>query len=140
LFSLTIAAPKEPVKAGTELRLLVTVTNTSNRDISFFVSPGLIPEDGLLCQVNVRDADGRATPPSALERSRDKPIPLNLGSRYAKTLKPGESFVDQVTVTRFYALSRPGKHTVSVARPFPPRQNLGAGTVESNSVTVTVTE
>jgi len=43
LFSLNVSAPKEPLKAGTEIRLLVTVTNTSNRTISFITSPGSIP-------------------------------------------------------------------------------------------------
>jgi hypothetical protein len=140
LFSLTIAAPKEPLKAGAEVHLLVTVTNTSNRDISFITSPGPIPEDGLLYQIHVRDAQGRSLPPSADLRTRDKRVPINYGSRLARTLKPGESFVDQVTVSRFYDLSRPGEYTISVARPMPPRQNLGKGSVKSNAVTVTVTQ
>ncbi len=140
LFSLTIAAPKEPVKEGEELQLLVTVTNTSNRTISFITSPGPIPEDSLLYEINVRDAQGNPAPASAYLRTRDKRIPIDYGSRFARTLKPGESFVDQVTVTRFYDLSGPGEYTISVSRPMPPRQSLGKGSVKSNAVTVTVTQ
>ena len=139
-FSLTIAAPKEPLRAGTELRLLVTVTNTSDRNISFITSPGPIPEDGLLYEINVRDAQARSAPPSVYLRTRDKRIPTDYGSRFARTLRPGQSFVDQVTVTKFYDLSRPGNYTISVARPMPPRQNLGKGSVKSNPVTVVVTQ
>jgi hypothetical protein len=120
--------------------LLVTVTNTSNRDISFITSPGPIPEDGLIYQIDVRDAQGRSAPPSADLRTRDPRVPINYGSRLARTLKPGESFVDQVTVTRFYDLSRPGEYTISVSRPMPPRQNLGKGSVKSNAITVKVTQ
>src|SRR5437879_7508980 len=71
-FSLTIAAPKEPIRAGAELHLFVTVTNTSNRTISFITSPGPIPEDGLLYEISVRDAHGRSAPPSAYLRNKDE--------------------------------------------------------------------
>lgn len=140
LFSLTITAPKEPLKAGAELRLLVTVTNTSNRSISFVTSPGPIPEDGLLYEIHVHDAGRHSAPPSVEVRTSDPRIPVNNGSRLARTLRPGESFVDQVTVTRFFDLSRPGEYAITVARPIPPRQNLGTGTVKSNTVAVTVTQ
>jgi len=138
-FSLTIAAPKEPLRAGAELRLQITVTNTSNRKISFITSPGPIPEDGFLYEIDVRDEQGRSVPLSSDLRGRDPRVPVDYGSRTARTLAPGESFVDQVTVTRFYDLTRPGQYTISVARSMPPRQNLGNGTVKSNSITLAVT-
>jgi len=138
LFSLTIAAPKEPIRAGTELRLLVTVTNTSDRTISFITSPGPIPEDGARYEIDVRDVQGSPAPPSAHLRGRDNRISTDYGSRIARTLGPGESFVDQVTVTRFHDLSQLGKYTIWVALPIPPRQDLGEGKVKSNSITVTV--
>lgn len=140
LFSLAITALKEPLKAGDELHLRVTITNISGRDISFIVSPGPIPEDGPLYQINARDAEGRPAPPSASVLRRDKRVPIYYGSRLARTVKPGESFVDQVDVTRLYDLSQPGKYTISVARSIPPHQNLGEGLVESNTVTVTVVQ
>jgi hypothetical protein len=138
LFSLTIAEPKEPLKSGTELRLLVTVTNTSNRTISFITSPGPIPEDGLLYEIKVRDEQGHSAPPSAYLRTRDTHIPMDYGSRLARALSPGESFVDQITVTRFYDLSQPGKYTIAVALAIPPRQNLGKGVIKSNSISITI--
>lgn len=139
LFSLTIAAPKEPIKAGTEVRLLVTVKNTSNRTISFVVSPGLVPEDGLLYRINARDAKGQQAPPSAAIRNRDKRVSAQYFiSRTARTLRPGAFFVDQVTITDFYDLSEPGNYTISLAREIPVHQKLGKGSVKSNDVTVTI--
>lgn len=140
LFSLSLATPKRPLKAGTELRLLVNVTNTSSRTISFITSPGEVPEDGLLYEINVRDEHNHSAPPSAYLRTMDKRVSTFGGSFTAHALKPGESFVDEVTVTLFYELSRPGKYTISVSRPFPPRQNLGKGKVTSNTITVTVVQ
>jgi hypothetical protein len=140
LFSLTVAAPKEPLKAGTELILSVTVTNTSDRNISFITSPGLVPEDGFLYEIDVRDAQGRSAPPSAYLRNRDPRISIYKGSMTHRTLKPGESFVDEVTVTGFYDLSQPGEYKISVARSMPPYQNLGKGRVKSNVITVTLTK
>ncbi|HEV2195701.1 MAG TPA: hypothetical protein VGR55_08965 [Candidatus Acidoferrum sp.] len=137
-FSLTIATPKEPLKAGAELRLLVTITNTSNRKISFVTSPGPIPEDWILYEIDVRDEQGRSVALSSDLRGMDPRVPINYGSRTARSLAPGESFVDQVTVTRFYDLTPPGQYTISVARSMPPRQNLGNGTIKSNAMTITV--
>ena len=140
LFSLTIATPKEPIRAGTELRLLVTVTNTSDRNISFITSPGPIPEDGARYEIDVRDVHGSPASASAYLRAKDNRIPTDYGSSIARTLGPGESFVDQVTVTRFHDLSQLGKYTIWVALPIPPRQDLGEGKVRSNSITVTVAQ
>jgi len=55
-----------------------------------------------------------------------------------RTVNPGESFVERVTVTKTYDLSKPGKYTISVVRPIESWQKLGEGKVKSNSVTVTV--
>ena len=65
---------------------------------------------------------------------------MDYGSSLARTLMPGESFIDQVTVTRFYDLSQSGKYTIGVALQIPPRQDLGKGVIKSNSIVVTVTK
>jgi hypothetical protein len=137
-FSLAIAQPKQPVRAGTELRLRITVTNTNDKPISFITSPGPIPDDGLRYEVNVTDEQGHQAPASAYLRTRDSRIPTNYGSSFARTLRPGESFVDEVTVTAFYDLSRPGEYRIWVARRMPPRQALGTGRVRSNVVNVMI--
>jgi hypothetical protein len=140
LFSLSIAAPSEPVKSGVELRLSVTVTNTSDRTIGFIRSPGLLPEEGYRYEIEVRDAGGHPAPSSAHMRDLKNKTTATFESNVARWLKPGESFVDEIDVTKFYDLSQPGKYTISVARPIPPAQNLGEGKVKSNSITVTVVQ
>lgn len=138
-FSLVLAPPKEPLKAGQELPLLVTVTNTSNRDITFARSSNLTPEEGHRYQIEVQDAQGHPALPSAhvlALRGKDT-VDVSIHN-ISRTLARGESFVDQVTVTTFYDLSQPGNYTISVAREIPPHQSLGKGTVESNKITITV--
>jgi predicted DNA-binding transcriptional regulator AlpA len=41
---------------------------------------------------------------------------------------------------QLYDLSQPGMYTISVEREFPPAQNLGVGSIKSNTITVTVTK
>jgi hypothetical protein len=65
-------------------------------------------------------------------------------SNVGRWLEPGESFVDQVTVTRYYDLRQPGTYTIWVARriqPYlapPPGRKLRKDYVKSNVITVTV--
>lgn len=138
VFSLTIEPPTGPLKVGAEVRLQVTVKNIWNRAIDFITSPGQIPDDGLMYDIDVRDEQGRAAPRSAAVRNRDPHVPVNLGSRFSRSLQPGESFVDEVVVTRFFDLSKPGKYSISVRRGMPPRQSLGSATVKSNAITISV--
>ena len=139
VFSLTLAAPGEPHKAGAELRLRVTITNTSDRPLTFVTAPGPEPVDDYLYRITVHDERGRSAPASNYLRTRDKNVPVDYGSRIGRTLKPGESFTDEVTVTRFFDLSRPSRYTITVAREMPPRQGFGNGNIESNPITIVVT-
>ncbi len=142
-FSLTIVPPQEPVKAGAELRLRITLRNTSDRSMTFVRSSGLglTPEEGFRYQIDVHDAQGHPAPPSSYVREHGSGMTVtDWIHNVPVTLEPGESFIDEVTVTTFYNLSQPGKYTISVARPMPPRQNLGKGSVKSNIITVTVTQ
>ena len=138
-FSLVLAAPDEPLKAGAELHLRVTVTNTSNRKIAFIRSPGLTPEEGFRYQIEVRDAQGQLASPSAYVQNLKKSVNVNEEiSRYAEWRKHGEFFVDDLNITKFYDLRKPGTYVITVTRPMPPRQNLGRGVVKSNTIEVTL--
>jgi hypothetical protein len=138
-FSLTVSEPKDPLKAGAEVRLLVTITNTSDRAIPWVSSPGVPPEDGSRFEIEVEDEKGAPAPPSAYAiQLRDKTTIRESISNIGHTISPGESFVSEVTVTRFFNLSHPGKYTIRLARSLEPWQNLGKGKVKSNAITVTV--
>lgn len=140
LFSLTMAPPSAPLKSGAELRLLVTVTNTSDRTIGFIRSLGQIPDEWFRYKIRVHNEAGQSAPVSAYVRELKNKQTLDFQSSYARWLKPGESFVDNVEITKCYDLSLPGTYTISVAREFPPAQNLGTGYIKSNTITVTVTK
>jgi hypothetical protein len=143
LLSLTIAAPKQPVKVGTEVRLRVTVRNTSHRTIRL-VS---LADSSYEYEIMVRDARGHVPPPSVRLRNRDKLLPRYSGSTFARDLQPGASYVDQIAITELYDLTKPGKYTVSVARQLnsneaailgTPPGKLSKSTATSNSVSVNV--
>jgi hypothetical protein len=138
LFSLTIVAPYQSLKSGAELRLRITVKNISGRPIAFIRSPGSVPEEGFRYAIEVRDDQGRLAPISEYVRELKKKATGTFESRYARWLKPGESFEDEVTTTKFYDLTRPGKYAISVSREILPAQELPKGKVTSNSVIVTV--
>jgi hypothetical protein len=148
-FSVTLAAPRAPLKSGADLRLLATIKNTSTQDVHFRESPGVIPEDGFLYKITVLDPGGRPAPPSArvlkqrkLTREGIPFIPWG-GSFTRRTLKPGQSFVDEIDVTEDYDLSQPGIYTIWVTRLIPLRMTPHGverpkGSVKSNTITVTV--
>jgi len=53
LFSLTLHVPTAPVKAGSEVRLTATATNTSTHDVSFGVAPGATPDQTLSYTIEI---------------------------------------------------------------------------------------
>jgi hypothetical protein len=154
-FSVSLKAPDKPLKAGAELVLRATIKNTSDHDMAFPTSPGLIPSDGFRYQIEIRDKDGRPAPPSArvleLRKLQEeagkegKPVlPGPPTSNTSRPLKPGESFVDEINVSDYFRLDRPGVYTIWVIRPLPPYltgntpKKFWKGSVRSNTITVTV--
>jgi hypothetical protein len=139
-FSLTIAATTEVLKAGEEeLRLLVTIKNTSDATVILARSPGPVPrEEGFRCYIEIHDTRGKEPPPSTWVLSLKGKPTITESSNLSGKLEPGDSFVEQVTVTKFFDLSKPGKYTISLIRPLESWQKLGEGKVKSNSISVTV--
>jgi hypothetical protein len=140
LFSLTIAPITAPLKSGAELRVHVTVTNTSGSMIGFVRSPGPNPEEGFRYHVDVRDQEGTPAPPSTYVRELKDKNKVDFQSSIAHWLKPGESFTDEILVTKIYDLSAPRTYNILVSREIPPAQHLEKGEIKSNTITVTVTK
>lgn len=143
-FTLTLTAPKRSLKAGAKLVLCNRLKNTSHHDITFGTSPGLIPPDTPWYKVEVLDAQGCPAPPSAWTLALRRRRAILGGSVLSRTLKPGQSLVDEIDVTRYYDLSRPGAYTIWVVRPLPvgvparAPKKYWKGSVRSNTITVTV--
>lgn len=135
-FSVTLHALDEPTKAGTELRLKVTITNVSDHDIRFARTPGPIPDETLTYRVEIHDDQGHVPEETAFFRELNQSHSY-FGSYTTRILKPGESFEDAVVITRLYNL-KPGKYTIWVARG---QQALGGApkdATRSNELTATV--
>ncbi len=138
-FSLALHAPSAPVKSGSEVRLRVTVTNTSDHDILFVRSPGIVPDEEMNYQIEIRDTHGQEPPITPFFREL-KARNYGWGSYLSYTLEPGKSFEDDLVITRLYTL-KPGEYAIRVARGIRPIwQNLKQDTVKSNTTTLTVTK
>lgn len=139
LFSLRLHGLEVPVKAGSEIRLRVTLTNTSDHDLSFGIAPGETPDQTLSYTVDIRDARGQQAPPTAFLRDLREHRPLTAGSVFGYTLSPGKSYEEELVITKLYVLSHPGRYTIQVARSQKPWPNP-ASNVKSNAIAIIVGE
>ena len=129
------------MKSGTKLVLRVTVTNTSDHNLPFKRTGNPISNEEFRYQIEIRDADGKLAAPSAPVRAREGQIVMMEDiNNHAYWLKPGESFSDNLEVTKLYNLSPPGKYIVVVTKDMLTRQNPvpPEDIVRSNSVAITV--
>jgi hypothetical protein len=133
-YSLTIATEKDTVTSGTPVVVSVTVTNTSNTDITFFDAA---PECDY--QVEIRDSTGNLVPDTPHKRElagcKDSPRGRNILVR----LKPGESYgnTPPILVSGLGDMAAPQKYTVQFLRKIP---ELSPQSVKSQPLGVTVTE
>jgi len=123
-FTVTITGPSE-IKTGVEVDVRVTITNTSNHD----VSAGSFYVDGVDTgyTYDVRDSAGNP--------AQKKSIVMSGSIKFGR-LKPGESAEEGTLVNRVFNMTRPGRYTIQVSR----QVGDSKGTVvKSNTITVTVT-
>lgn len=132
--SIAISAPQSSLKVGSDVRLEVTLTNTSNRRM-------LIKERNPATdyEIDIRDERGTAVPGSDFGRKLKEPPVIPMNSRNLGIyLRPNESTKESITLSELYDLSRPGKYLIQVERGV--SDNPKDGVVKSNKITVTVTE
>jgi hypothetical protein len=153
VFSAKIFAVHDIVTAGSEVSLIVTLTNTSDhqiaisevpvRDQTFIECYDRISQKLLQCyKIEIRDERRNLVPeikPKPFEPVIDAngsiTIDLHLGRSIERYLKPGEAVKDELVVSNRYDLSQPGKYTIKVQR----IDTETMATVESNTITMTVT-
>ena len=138
LFSVTLHAPSAPIKSGEEVRLDATVTNISDHAIRFGRTPGIVPHEELSYQIEIRDALGKEPSLTPFFQHLKENPSSTWGSYTTYSVEPGKSFDDELVITRLYALTQPGRYTVSVARRQDPLQKSGKGLVKSNSIMLKV--
>lgn len=132
-FSLAVTTPWETVRTGSDVKLTIELTNTTNHDIT------LIDMDQW-CDytLEVRDSNGQSAPETEQKRNHsctDNPV---AGKRIMVKLRPGEHHETLVFVNDVFEMKRPDKYTFQAAREIP--KELGQGNVKSNTIAITVTE
>ncbi len=132
--SIAISTPQSALKAGSEVRIEVTLTNTSNRRV-------LIQERNPATdyEIDVRDQRGTAVPETDLGRKLKEPPVIPMNSRnFEMYLRPNESAKENIALSDLYDMSHPGQYTIQVSRAVSNKPKDGV--VKSNTITVTVTE
>ena len=146
---INLPAKQTRAKSGAPLLVEVIMTNPSDHDISFWKSTNTNTYP-----IEVSDETGTALPdkrpgyrhgrfdPALLDPKRLDPklvdngeiVRMLSGSLACITLKPGESFVERVDVTKFYDMSAPGNYTIAMEGIGPAK----AGALKASSVKVLV--
>lgn len=133
--SVVVSPLSQTVKRGAEVRLNVTLTNTSGHELSFF-------DRNPICDypIKTRDSGGNQPPETAAKQQShcDGTVQLILGRNMLIVLKPGESFSEEIAVSFLYDLRRTGTYTVQVYRHLP--TEISKQDIPSNSATFVVTE
>ncbi|PYX10063.1 MAG: hypothetical protein DMG88_03995 [Acidobacteria bacterium] len=140
-FSLTITALQNPVKAGSEVRIEMVVTNISNREITVSRSNGEGQAEFSGYTAEVRDRKGNLSSETKYGRglkgeggTPEAPT-VTVTNDILFPLQPGKKLKDMLIVSRLWDMSQPGVYSIQVQRTDPDTGIL----VRSNSVTVTVT-
>ena len=131
---LKLNRPESVLKSSEEVRLTVSVKNVSDHEAVIVRTPGVIPEEQLRYQVNVRDSDGKKPPETAYFKEFNSPSAIVQTSNISHKLKPGESVSDAIILTKLYVL-KPGKYRVWVSRD---ATQVSGGAVKSNEITITI--
>jgi hypothetical protein len=135
-FSIAISTQSDLMKAGSEILVEITLTNTSNHEIRVGKAPGNLPQAESEYSIEVRDSKGRVAPDTDYGRKvRQKKIWF-YRSRDSVTLQPGESLKDGALITKLYDLSHVDRYTVQISRLIP--EQWGRGTAKSNYINITV--
>jgi hypothetical protein len=146
--SVSIQCPQSEVKSGAEVKLFITVTNTSDQDVHVFKAPGADGHAEDENKIEVRDETGNLLPRADVEIAeiggRQHKIPKRIKiSRAGVLLKPGENLTDFSILSDLFDLSKPGTYTVTAQnerRSEDESPDLNFIYAKSNTITITVTE
>lgn len=133
------AVQKNPIKLGVEIRVSITVTNTSKENVVLLTTPGPGGRHaGLWYDVVVRNTNGSSVTKTRFKRILDREDQKGhvFGSSIATTLAPGESVKEEATLGDMYELTIPGTYLVRVDRPFPDANP--ASKIKSNQISITL--
>src|SRR5258708_21955884 len=130
-FQIEISTPSDEVQAGGDARIVITLSNTSDREILFSHRPG-VNNPEFSYRIEVRNAAGREVEETAY--AREARLRQQTEGRSVDYVQPGMSSVQTAHLGRLVNLSRPGRYTVRVSRVDPATRAV----VKSNEVTLNV--
>jgi hypothetical protein len=140
-FRLTLTANPTVYKAGSEVRVQITQTNTSDETMT--TAKSIAPDQAEFhYTMDVRDSKGRPAPQTEYGRDFNskgddpKHTTVRVGNEGPILLKPGESMEDEAIITKFFDLSHPGKYTIQVSRLI--SRETDKGIVRSNTISITI--
>lgn len=130
-FTITISTPESVVRVGADVRIKITMTNTSDRDV--FYGSGTEP----VVDVVVLDGSGKQvaeTPEGMKIHDTDPNRQPHSGSFVRLALKPGKALSGDRIVSNEFDMKKPGNYTILAQR-----KDTASGTVvQSEAITVTV--
>jgi len=131
-FSLTISTKDATVKSGAEVRIAITLTNTSNNDLAFF-------NTSRECDYSVwiRDADGKLVADTEHKRKLRCSGGNTLNANILVRLKAQESIKEEMVVSDLGDMTIPGTYSIQVIRKIP---RISQDFIKSNIINVSVTE
>ena len=145
--TVSIQCPQSEVRSGSEVKLLITVTNASEQNITLYKLPGDDGQAEAANKIEVRDSSGNLLPridgQKVMIGGTQRMMPKRWISRKGVILKSGESLEDFTILSSIFDLSKPGKYTITVQnerRSDGPEHELKLIYVKSNIITITVTE
>jgi dipeptidyl aminopeptidase/acylaminoacyl peptidase len=130
-FLISISAPNDEVQVGTDVRIVISLTNTSDHQILFSHRPG-INNPEFSYKIEVRNAAGRAVQETAYGREAQER--RDTEGRTVDYVQPGMSVAQVAHLAKLVNLDKPGKYTVQVLRTDPTTHKV----VKSNEVTLNV--
>jgi hypothetical protein len=106
-FSVAVEAPKGPFKAGSQISVMVRLTNTSGHPMAISVLPGGELDPNYVCWCY--NSAGKAV-------MRDHIRGKEAGTGRTQILKPGKSYDELVPISAACDLSKPGEYRVLLFR------------------------
>jgi hypothetical protein len=137
--SITIQASDTTVVAGNTVNLRLALTNISST--TFSLPNAIDPADGgFYYKIEMIGPDGKAVELNdygqCLYESLKRPDCFRSGSRFAKTLSPGDEIRENIVLSDVFTISKLGEYIVQVSRDLP--KDLGGFHVTSNMVRINV--
>jgi hypothetical protein len=136
-YSVFLHPPNGTLQSTSEIRLGVTITNVTDRDIVFARSPGAPPEEETTYSIDIRGTNDRRPPRTDFFRELTEKKSYG-GSQVRYVLGPGESMEDVVVLTRLYVL-KSGEYKVTVERGIRPLwQDPKQKMISSNTIKIKI--